>query len=68
MSLESGKLYTFGFNRDGQLGKGDLLDSNVPVLLPPQLFNGEVTMAEGGKYHSVVLTSKVSFKLKIRDW
>ena len=54
---ESGKLYMWGSNTDGQLGLGDTQNRNIPSLVPPITFNNErIISLSLGYYHSGVVT------------
>jgi len=48
----SGKLWAWGFNQNGRLGKGDYENSNVPVPITPLIWDGHsiLTMAAGGMH------------------
>jgi alpha-tubulin suppressor-like RCC1 family protein len=52
---ESGKLYTWGLNGNGQLGDGTTANKTVPTLI--DRFNGEKVIAVSlGYYHSAAIT------------
>lgn len=51
-------LYTFGSNKEGQLGNGTTKNSFIPVNIISK-FNGEVVkFVACGCFHNVVVTSK----------
>ena len=55
--VDDGKLYTFGFNSNGQLGLGDVVARNRPVLIPYLI---KVTfVACGSAYTAVVSDGKL---------
>lgn len=52
----SGQIYTFGANKSGQLGLGDITDRDVPT--PLEQFPEKARQVICGKYHTVVVTTK----------
>jgi alpha-tubulin suppressor-like RCC1 family protein len=64
LTKESGKVYSFGWNYNGQLGSGSssMTMSPSPFLIPPTTFNSnQVTKIAAGNYHSLVITSTSKF-------
>lgn len=57
MVKESGRLYTFGANGEGQLGLGNTVDHVDPTIV--QGFEQQVSMVTAGSYHSAAVTSKL---------
>ena len=55
---ESGKLYTFGNNGDGQLGIGSSESQNNSTPKEVLGLEGEIKMLAAGTDHSVALTSE----------
>ena len=55
---EAGELYGWGFNRDYQLGLGDILDRVLPTRVGGALEGRRVTSVAGGGFHSLAVTSK----------
>jgi alpha-tubulin suppressor-like RCC1 family protein len=58
---ESGKLYSFGANGEGQLGVEDSPASNVPKCID-SLVEQQYRMLAAGADHSVALTGGQQFK------
>jgi alpha-tubulin suppressor-like RCC1 family protein len=55
----NGKLYSWGYNNDGELGNGASgasANSNVPIRVLGDLYNQTVVQVACGTYHSAVLT------------
>ena len=63
MQLTDGRVFSFGRNRNGQLGLGHTRQKNSPQELSPEDHGGtlpapaEATALSAGRYHSMVLTS-----------
>ena len=56
---EVGRLFTFGYGGNGQLGHGDMQHRNVPVEVGGARFRGaRIVYAAAGLYHSGVVTSE----------
>ena len=55
---EMGELYSWGYNRDYQLGLGDILDRVLPTRVGGALEGARVTSVAGGGFHSLAVTSK----------
>jgi|AntAceMinimDraft_5_1070358.scaffolds.fasta_scaffold05317_3 hypothetical protein len=55
---DAGELYAWGFNRDYQLGLGDVLDRVLPTRVTGALDGLRVTSVDGGGFHSLAVTSK----------
>src|SRR5687767_12398891 len=54
----TGRLYCWGWNRDGQLGDGSTSDRAVPVLVDASL---TFVMASGGGAHTCGVTSTTAY-------
>lgn len=54
---DTGKVYTFGWNNNGQLGLGDTINRNIPILINFE-FDGMPVDIQQGEIHSLVLTDK----------
>ena len=50
-----GKVYSFGWNNNGQLGLGDTVNRNTPMLIDFQ-FDGNPINIQQGNWHSLILT------------
>ena len=51
-----GRLFSWGWNRFGQLGLGHLVDMHKPTLVSPTLVPGAVAMVACGWRHTVAAT------------
>ena len=57
---ERGSVYTWGRNRDGQLGIGDVRDRNLPVLVSSDIANDRIVDIAAGSNFVVALSASGS--------
>jgi len=55
--IKGGKIYTWGYNFYGQLGRGDIIDSHTPIAVNMSYFNSTIAQVVAGAIHSLALSS-----------